>query len=46
MRYFVDLPVAEVDALMGCAQGTVRALTTQGLAALRRAFADGETTRA
>ena len=35
LRYFSDLSVAEVAAHMGCAEGTVRALTSQAVAALR-----------
>jgi RNA polymerase sigma-70 factor (ECF subfamily) len=36
LRYFADLSVADTAEAMGCAEGTVRALTSQGLAALRR----------
>ena len=36
LRYFLDLTPAEAAAVMSCADGTVRALTSQGLAALRR----------
>jgi RNA polymerase sigma factor (sigma-70 family) len=35
LRYFADLPVADVADLMGCSQGTVKALTHQAIAALR-----------
>jgi RNA polymerase sigma-70 factor (sigma-E family) len=35
LRYYADLPVAEVAALMGCAPGTVKALTSQALRGLR-----------
>lgn len=44
LRYFVDLPVEEVAGLMGCSPGTVKALTSQGIANLRRsgALADEE----
>ena len=38
LRYFVDLPVAEVAVLMRCSEGTVRALTSQALSGLRTAF--------
>lgn len=37
-RYFAGFSVAETAAAMGCADGTVRALTSQGVAALRREF--------
>ena len=36
LRYYADLPVGEVAALMGCAPGTVKSLTSKALAALRR----------
>ena len=36
LRYYVDLPVSAVAEDMGCAEGTVRALTSQALSALRR----------
>ena len=36
LRYYADLPAAEVAAVMGCAEGTVRALTHQAIASLRR----------
>ena len=35
LRYYADLPVRETAAVMGCAEGTVRALTAQAVAALR-----------
>ena len=35
LRYYTDLPVDEVAALMGCAPGTVKALTSQALHRLR-----------
>jgi RNA polymerase sigma factor (sigma-70 family) len=46
-RYFGQLSVRETAEAMGCAEGTVRALTSQGLAALRTHFDidDSETTR-
>jgi RNA polymerase sigma factor (sigma-70 family) len=34
-RYFLDLSVDETAALLGCAPGTVKATTSQALAALR-----------
>lgn len=40
LRYYADLPVSEVAELMGCAPGTVKALTHQAVAALRTAVAD------
>jgi RNA polymerase sigma-70 factor (sigma-E family) len=36
LRYYADLPVAEVPVLMGCAPGTVKSLTRKALTALRR----------
>jgi len=36
LRYYADLPVAEVAALMGCAPGTVKSLTSKALTAVRR----------
>ena len=36
LRYYADLPVSEVAALMGCAPGTVKSLTSKALTALRR----------
>jgi RNA polymerase sigma-70 factor (sigma-E family) len=36
LRYYADLPVAEVADLMGCAPGTVKSLTSKALAAIRR----------
>ncbi len=35
-RYFADLSVAETARALGCREGTVKALTHQALAALRR----------
>lgn len=35
LRHFEDLPVAEVAEVMGCATGTVKALTHQAIATLR-----------
>jgi RNA polymerase sigma-70 factor (sigma-E family) len=37
LRFYADLPVAEVAQVMGCEQGTVRALTNQAIASLRNA---------
>ena len=36
LRFVLDLSVAATAQHMGCAEGTVRALTAQGVAALRR----------
>lgn len=36
LRYFSDLPVRDVAELMGCREGTVKALTSQAIAALRQ----------
>jgi DNA-directed RNA polymerase specialized sigma24 family protein len=36
LRYYADLPVAEVAGLMGCAPGTVKSLTSKALGAMRR----------
>lgn len=38
LRYYADLSVKNTAEAMGCAEGTVRALTTQGVAALRAAL--------
>jgi RNA polymerase sigma factor (sigma-70 family) len=36
LRYYADLPVVEVAALMGCAPGTVKSLTSKALTTLRK----------
>jgi RNA polymerase sigma factor (sigma-70 family) len=36
-RFYAQLTVAESAAVMGCAEGTVKALTSQAIAVLRRA---------
>lgn len=36
LRYFLDLPVRDVADVMGCREGTVRALTSQAITALRQ----------
>jgi RNA polymerase sigma-70 factor (ECF subfamily) len=35
LRYYADLPAAEVASVMGCSEGTVRALTHQAITRLR-----------
>lgn len=42
LRYFTQLSVAEAATAMGCRPGTVRALTSQGLEALRGHLAPDE----
>jgi len=37
LRYFADLPVAETATVMGCPEGTIKTLTFQAIATLRRA---------
>lgn len=37
LRYFADLSVADTARAMGCAEGTVKALTFEGINLLRRA---------
>lgn len=46
LRYFAQLSVREAATAMNCAEGTIRALTSQGIAALRDHFDidDSETT--
>jgi RNA polymerase sigma-70 factor (sigma-E family) len=36
LRYYCDLPVEEVAAVLGCSTGTVKSQTARGLDALRR----------
>jgi RNA polymerase sigma factor (sigma-70 family) len=38
LRYYADLPVAEVAKVMRCREGTVKALTHQAIQALRPTF--------
>jgi RNA polymerase sigma-70 factor (sigma-E family) len=40
LRYFHDLPDAEIGAALGCRLGTVRSLISRGLATLRGEHAD------
>ena len=40
LRFLCDLPVADVAGILGCAQGTVKSQTSDGLAALRRSLGD------
>lgn len=40
LRYFAGLPVPEAAEVMGCAEGTVRALTSQAVSGLRSRFVD------
>lgn len=37
LRYYADLSVRDTTAVMGCAEGTVKALTFKAIAALREA---------
>lgn len=40
LRYYDDLSVAEVAAILGCREGTVKSQTARGLDALRTVLAD------
>lgn len=42
LRFYADLSVRETATAMGCAEGTVRALTSQALGSLRRSGLDIE----
>jgi RNA polymerase sigma-70 factor (sigma-E family) len=44
LRYWLDLPVTEVAALLDCAEGTVKSQAARGLAALRALVPDLPTT--
>jgi RNA polymerase sigma-70 factor (sigma-E family) len=43
LRFFYDLPVDEVAAMLGCTSGTVKTHTSRGLATLRRLLGDSGT---
>lgn len=42
LRYYADMPVTDVARLMGCAPGTVKALTSQAVSALRQLVPDNQ----
>ena len=46
LRYYLDLPEAEVAAALGCSTGTVRSQTFKAVAKLRTALGDGRRGRA
>lgn len=41
LRYYEDLPIAEIARILGCREGTVSSLLHRGLADLRRVLDDG-----
>jgi RNA polymerase sigma-70 factor (sigma-E family) len=43
LRYWLDLPVAEVAELMGCPTGTVKSLVHRALQSLEQELRDGDT---
>ena len=45
LRYFLDLSVADTARVMGCREGTVKALTAQAVARLRRTLSEQEVDR-
>ena len=42
LRYYEDLPVAEIAVLLGCRPGTVSSLLHRGLADLRKVLSDDD----
>jgi RNA polymerase sigma factor (sigma-70 family) len=42
MRYFLDLPEAEIAAELGCSGSTVRSTAARALDALRKQLADSQ----
>jgi len=43
LRHVVDLPLSEIAAVLGCAEGTARSHVARGLAALRAAYGTATT---
>ena len=41
LRYYEDLPIAEIARILGCREGTVSSLLHRGLADLRKVLDDG-----